>query len=379
LRDEKEAEMPETTAEKPLPGKSWARALSRRPARRAPSDLLLTVQEFALPPEYRKGARVRIDKRHGGVQVAVKTRVVGRHFFPPDIKTVAVPRRGRAALAAYTEGIIPSHLAISPSPAKLPRELRVRSPFPTLPRGKRRKDLSDPSGIFGTDNRYVFSDTSFPWCTCGKVETEAGWGSGVMIGPRHLMTASHVIVWKPNNTAGWVKFTPLKFDSSEPFGHAFAVRTYFWNKADGSDGLNLTEGAFDYVVCVLDSPIGNITGWMGSRGYDTSWDKGDYWGHIGYPQDISGGTRPAFIGWQSFITEQSAPLGGRSSLRIQHEIDVIPGQSGGPFFGVWSGEPWPRVVGIQSGQNLGGPGGDNTCGGGNPLSELINFARTDMP
>src|SRR5262245_28717556 len=193
------------------------------------------------------------------------------------------------------------------------------------------------------------------------------------------MTASHVIVWKPNNTAGWVKFTPLKFDTSEPFGHAYALRTYFWNKADGRDGLNLTEGAFDYVVCALDSPMGNVTGWMGSRGYDTSWDNGNYWGHIGYPGDLSGGTRPSFIGWQAFLGEASASLGGRSSFRIRHEIDVIPGQSGGPYFGVWDGEPWPRVVGIQSGVNLGGAGGDNTCGGGNPLSELINFARTDMP
>jgi len=36
-------------------------------------------------------------------------------------------------------------------------------------------------------------------------------------------------------------------------------------------------------------------------------------------------------------------------------------------------------VGIQSSENVGGPGGDNTCGGGNPLSELINFARNAMP
>jgi V8-like Glu-specific endopeptidase len=200
-----------------------------------------------------------------------------------------------------------------------------------------------------------------------------------MIGPRHMMTASHVVVWKPNNTAGWIKFTPLKFDSSEPFGHAFATLIYSWNKADGSDGLNLTEGAFDYVVCVLDSPLGNVTGWMGSRGYDTAWDNGNYWGYIGYPSDLSGGSRPAFIGWQDFLGEQSASLGGRSSYRIRHEIDVIPGQSGGPYFGVWAGEPWPRVVGIQSGQNLGGSGGDNTSGGGNPLSELINFARNAMP
>jgi V8-like Glu-specific endopeptidase len=364
----------------PLPGTKWASALGRRPARRARRDLVLRMQEFALPTQYRRGARVTVDKRRGTLLVSVRTRVVGRHFFPPDIPAVALPKRRRSLeMSVDTGGIVPAHLGISPSPARLARALRVRPRFPSLARGQRRRDLSDPSAIFGADDRYVFSDTSFPWCTCGKVETEAGWGSGVMIGPRHVMTASHVIVWKPNNTAGWVKFTPLKFDSNEPFGHAFAVQTYFWNKADGSDGLNLTEGAFDYVVCVLDSRMGDVTGWMGWRGYDTSWDNGDYWGHVGYPQDVSGGTRPAFIGWQRFLGEDSASLGGRSSFRIRHEIDVIPGQSGGPYFGVWPGEPWPRVVGIQSGVNLSGPGGDNTSAGGNPLSELIDFARTDMP
>jgi len=130
---------------------------------------------------------------------------------------------------------------------------------------------------------------------------------------------------------------------------------------------------------VLDSPMGNLTGWMGSRGYDSGWDGGDYWGHIGYPADLAGAARPVFIGYQSFIDQTSASVNGHDSYRIRHEIDVFPGQSGGPYFGWWSGEPWPRVVGIQSGQNLGGPGGDNTCGGGNPLSDLINFARTAEP
>lgn len=366
---------------RPLLVREWAKNIKSRRARKARHALLLQLSEFALPKEYRKGAHCKIDKRKGTVQVLVRTKAVGQHFFPPNIRTVALAakRRAREETAIHTHGMIPDHLALTPFPVKLARELQVRQPFGIDVRKLKGKNLSEPTTIFATDDRYVFSDTSFPWCTSGKVETEAGWGSGVMIGPRHMMTASHVIVWKPNNTAGWVKFTPLKFDSSDPFGHAFAVRTYFWNKADGSNGLDLTEGAFDYVVCVLDSYLGNTTGWMGSRGYDTDWDGGNYWGHVGYPQDLAGGARPAFIGYQDFLGEDSASVSGESSYRVRHEIDVIPGQSGGPFFGWWDSEPWPRVVGIQSGQNLGGPGGDNTCGGGNPLSDLINYARNDMP
>ena len=365
----------------PLTVEQWKKALRPRPPSRAREELVLRMRDIALPPDYRKGAAAEIDRRRGTIELSVRTRTVGQHFFPPNIESVTLRRRGRGdGMAATTEGALYDHLGISTYPRKLPRELRVRQRF-LASSGKRRgrRGLSDPTALFNPDERYVFSDTSFPWCTCGLVETEAGWGSGVMIGPRHMMTASHVIVWKPNNTAGWVKFSPLKFDSSEPFGHAFATVTYSWNKADGSDQLNLTEGAFDYVVCVLDSALGNVTGWQGSRGYDTSWNDGDYWGHIGYPGDLSGGTRPTFVGFQRFIGQDTASLSGRSSMRIKHRIDVIPGQSGGPYFGFWDGEPWPRVVSIQSGENLGGVGGDNTCGGGNPLSELINIARTDHP
>jgi hypothetical protein len=58
---------------------------------------------------------------------------------------------------------------------------------------------------------------------------------------------------------------------------------------------------------------------------------------------------------------------------------VIPGQSGGPYFGWWGDEPWPRVVGTQSAEKWNGPSGPNTCGGGNPLPELINYVRNVEP
>ena len=77
------------------------------------------------------------------------------------------------------------------------------------------------------------------------------------------MTASHVINWGPNNTAGWVKFTPLQFDTSEPFGIAWATRIYWWQQVNGGDGISSNEAAFDYVVCVLDRRLGDVTGWMG--------------------------------------------------------------------------------------------------------------------
>ena len=76
--------------------------------------------------------------------------------------------------------------------------------------------------------------------------------------------------------------------------------------------------------------MGDITGWMGSRTYDDSWDTGTYWCHIGYPSYISGGTRPTFQGSISMDGDDSEPA---TNQQIRDQGDVWPGQSGGPFFG----------------------------------------------
>ena len=60
-------------------------------------------------------------------------------------------------------------------------------------------DVHEATTIFGPDNRYIFLDTAFPWCTTGRVDTPGGQASGTMVGPRHLLTCSHTIQW---NNAG---------------------------------------------------------------------------------------------------------------------------------------------------------------------------------
>jgi V8-like Glu-specific endopeptidase len=51
----------------------------------------------------------------------------------------------------------------------------------------------DPLFVYPPDGRHVFKDTSYPWRACGRVTTNGGQGSGTLVGPRHLLTASHVI------------------------------------------------------------------------------------------------------------------------------------------------------------------------------------------
>jgi V8-like Glu-specific endopeptidase len=370
----------QTNVPKPLLVKEWGRSIKQIKKKPGKKSSLIQVNEFALPKNLLGKAELKKDLKKNTVGIYVKTNEIGKHYFPPSIKTVKLSGRQYAekALVEANTGFIPSHLELKQFPKELEKELRVRQRFISSIR-ESRKDMGLPTNVFSPDDRFTFSDTSFPWSTCGRVDTAGGWGSGVMIGPRHMMTASHVINWGPNNTAGWVKFTPSQFDDSAPFGIAWVTKIYWWQQVNGSDGIDSGECPFDYVVCVLDNPIGNNTGWMGSRGYNTAWDGGDYWGHIGYPSDLAGGKRPAFVGYQKFDNTFTGTTSGRTSYGIKHKIDVIPGQSGGPYFGWWDNEPWPRVVSIQSAHQWGGPTGPNTCGGGDPLSELINYARNVEP
>jgi hypothetical protein len=147
---------------------------------------------------------------------------------------------------------------------------------------------------------------------------------------------------------------------------------YSMKKVDGSDLIDRDEGRSDYVVVVLNTRLGDVTGWMGSRSYSDSWDGGSFWSHIGYPFDLTSGQRPIF--------HPSIALDGDSSdsntrKRIFHKGDVFQGQSGGPFFAWWKGETYPSVVAVQSGETS----SENLASGGSDLLTLINKARADFP
>lgn len=311
------------------------------------------------------------------VDLTIPRKAIGVHSFGPGVDSTKLSSRRRL----FTEeehsdavvGFLPDHLDLRVKPEKLDRRLRRRL------KG-RIPSLDDPDAkwattVFGTDDRYDFSDTGFPWCTAGRVETSnGGWASGAMVGPRHLLTCSHAIGWIVNpdpHVAGWIKFMPSYFDGSTPFGTAWGIHIY-WQEQVFGPTIEGTEERHDYVVVVLDRRMGDLTGWMGSRTYSDSWDGGNYWSHIGYPQDIAGGSRPCFVGDFSLDGHDSQP---ETAQAIMHQADVIPGQSGGPMFGWWEGEPWPRVVADQSWQNA----STNGASGGSHMVDLIIRARNDFP
>ena len=306
------------------------------------------------------------------VKIKVTKFKIGQHVFPPNIESKSIPSMGKnlklSAEPLTTEPSIPDHLDLQPTPSELPKDLQVPQ-FTKVYPSKSDKMGNQSTTIFPPDDRRIFSDTSYPWSTIGRVDTPVGQGSGVMVGPRHLLTVSHIIQWNSDGTTGWIQFRPSYFAPSAPFGQAWGIRTYYKVKVVGPN-IDGFEEQYDYVVVVLDRNIGSSTGWMGSKSYTDAWNGNAYWFHAGYPTDITAGNKPTYEG--------NIALYGDNIENDAHEImrhrgDVWPGQSGGPFAGWWSGVPY--VVAVQSWQNS----SYNGASGGADLVDLITRARNEFP
>jgi V8-like Glu-specific endopeptidase len=291
---------------------------------------------------------------------------VGGRAVPPPLSGEPTQMKKRQVsekdLAEQLKGYIPDHLGFSATPLK-----RVQSVHRIIPDKVERRIATT---IFGADNRRAFRDTSYPWSTIGLVETNRGSGSGVMIGPRHLLTVSHIIDWTAPSgyAADWVRFTPSYYDGDAPFGEAYGAHIYWYVKEDGDGFISGIEGDYDYVVVVLDRRLGESTGWMGARGYDDDWDDLAVWSHMGYPADLNSGQRPT---WQGGFRIDGTDADAQSIL---HQADVFPGQSGGPVFAFWEGDVGPRAVAVQSWQTS----SNNGASGSMDMRDLVAQARTDF-
>ena len=336
----------------------------------AASDTTPEVDCSVAESEDDDGGSFRID-------LTVKGLKLGQHAYPPKAQLrqfePETEYHKRHLEFPDFEGFIPDHLPLRPLPRHLADELRVpRRIDSEVERDRPRTELHEATTIFAPDDRYTFNDTAYPWSTCGRIDTPGGSASGAMVGPRHVLTCSHAIQWNPDGTAGWVKFTPSYFDGSAPFGVAWGSWVYWEGQKVFGPTINSSEGRHDYVCVVLNWNIGNVTGWMGSRTYSDSWDGGNYWSHIGYPGDLAAAQRPSF---QGGISLDGSFWDSQNHQRIYHQGDVWPGQSGGPFFGWWSGESFPRVVADQSGQTS----SENSASGGAHMVDCIIRARNDFP
>jgi V8-like Glu-specific endopeptidase len=222
-----------------------------------------------------------------------------------------------------------------------------------------------PLLVFAPDDRRTYHDWNYPWGTICKVVTAVGWGSGVIVGPRHVLTASHVVDWSSNG-AGSVE---VHRSGGTVRARSVIIRVWFYTKATGTNWEEVDE---DYAVLVTSSRIGDAFGSFGVREYDGDWDGDRYWWSIGYSGDIGGGNSPL---WQrdKWLDEDFWDVGDANSMTT--DADTIPGQSGSPMFAWWDGDDGPSVVAVVNSYTS----SENWCGGGGALVRLVRHARTQDP
>lgn len=238
----------------------------------------------------------------------------------------------------------------------------------------------DPLYVFGADNRWAFRDSSWPWGLVGRVFTSGGWsGSAVLIGDRLIATAGHIVPW--GDDSWWMRFVPAYYDGSSL--HGAGVESYVSN-AKGYDVDGDVTG-YDWAVCRLYEPLGSYLGYFGYNGYSNNWEDDPYWSIIGYPGAIAGAQRPSF---QGSVTSDDTDGDSNGGLEIETKADLTPGNSGGPMFGWWNGDP--RVIGVVSGQEEEWHPGfwpwewghtelTNVVAGGSGFTNMMAWGRTNWP
>ena len=189
------------------------------------------------------------------------------------------------------------------------------------------------------------------------------YGTGALVGTNVVLTASHVCPW---GTSPWMmQFIPAYYDGSSLLGSGVSSYVQAYRGYETDDQGN------DMAVLKLYVPLGESLGCFGFRTYDDDWEDGDYWTKCGYASSITS-ERPNRVTWFPIIDDDEYTFG--TGTELEYYADASGGDSGGPIFGWWSGEPY--VIGTHSGweEEYHFPFSivdHNLAAGGSALSNLI--------
>ncbi|MNW44177.1 Glutamyl endopeptidase precursor [compost metagenome] len=172
------------------------------------------------------------------------------------------------------------------------------------------------------DRLRVMETAKFPWsAVCRLIITlddgRQGVGTGWLCGPATVITAGHCVF--DSETRKWHKsivVIPGKDDRLEPYDRFTVAPEHFWS-VNGwvQDG----NQEYDYGAIILNSTIGNNTGYLGFR-----YDPNDAINqkpilNTGYPSDKNG-TQWYMKGIVNDVQER----------KVYYKLDTMGGNSGGP-------------------------------------------------
>eukprot|EP00770_Monocercomonoides_exilis_P010785 MONOS_10732.1-p1 / transcript=MONOS_10732.1 / gene=MONOS_10732 / organism=Monocercomonoides_exilis_PA203 / gene_product=endopeptidase / transcript_product=endopeptidase / location=Mono_scaffold00499:11864-15556(-) / protein_length=527 / sequence_SO=supercontig / SO=protein_coding / is_pseudo=false len=237
-------------------------------------------------------------------------------------------------------------------------------------------ELNQGTHVFGVDDRKAFKNASYPWSAVGRVRSAKGVCTGTLVGKRLVVTGSHCIPWTSKGGAEWITFTPAYYRSEEPFGSCGVENVLVYVKISGA--MTNLQSAFDQAILVLKEPLGEKAGYVGYTTFQRDWLGKPYWYNVGYPIELQQSGVPVISSEGSIDFMDEYSIQSWKSYLLGTFIDMTSGHSGGPVWGFFGDEDFPRVVALISSESAtkgNDKDGDNNLSGGPALTHLINYAR----